>query len=145
MSRFIHEEEAHDRSVSRVRLNSRLFLCYLPPSLQSSPEPVHRVPPFGCGSLRAGPRQLFCRILATWAPGHALWSPLLSRFCCLASARSHRLHSGVHQHALPDPAGIRCAGQTSTRPGQVFFFVNSGQNGAPRFTVVLHSQVFNGK
>lgn len=28
---------------------------------------------------------------------------------------------------------------------QVFFFVNFGQNRAPHFTVVLHSNVFNGK
>lgn len=36
-------------------------------------------------------------------------------------------------------------GQTYKRQWQVFFFVNSGQNGAPHFTVVLHSNVFNGK
>lgn len=36
-------------------------------------------------------------------------------------------------------------GQTYKRQWQMFFFVNFGQNGTQRFTVVLHSNVCNGK
>lgn len=35
--------------------------------------------------------------------------------------------------------------RTSKRQWQVFLFVDFGQNGAQHFTVVLHSNVFNGK
>lgn len=118
------------------------------PLLQSSPEPVHRVPPFGRRVLLAGPCPLSCLIPAGWPPGTSSGGSSAPFFLL----PGEMLVPGNGACPVEPPStpcqtqlalGVR--GRACARQGQVFFFVNSGQNGAPRCTVVLHSDVFNGK
>lgn len=87
-------------------------------------------------------------MLATWPPGTSSWDSSALLFLLPGEMLvpdilvcTVEFTSAPFQTQLV--LGVQ--GRTPTRQGQVFFLVNSGQNGAPHFTVVLHSKVFNGK
>lgn len=74
---------------------------------------------------------------------------LLSCFCCLDEVRCSQyflLHSGIHHNAPPDALAIRCGGDRLTKGnGRCSSLWTSDKMELQHFTVVLHSNVFNGK
>lgn len=117
--------------------------CILPEVTQAT---VHKIPSFGLCYLESV--GFSAQPWVFQYPG-LLFGPLCSLLLLLpwwgVLSQYFILHSGIYQNALPAAAGARCGGTDFKKAMLGALCAALGQNGARHFTVVLHSNVFNGK